>query len=221
MAKYYSIKNIKGLPQILALEFNKNVPMCLMFMRLQEYSEGIKGVRDIVHDPMDVMYLYWKKFKKIYPKAGFGGFNLRGDVMNDLISNLYIHHYPLSKLEKKLIDKLVVISKNFKDNNYFVISWEKNDKATKKHEILHALYYLNSMYRETVNKILANAKLARAKKTLKKWGYRFGGRHGAWILNDEINAYAMTDTKKTIKQLHLTKDTIKQLKKAMKEHLPK
>ena len=216
MTKYYKARIAKkhGI-NILALEFTKAIPMCLMFMRFQEYSEGIRKVRD--HDPMpegDVMYHYYRKTKKLYHKAGWSGFNLRGDLFNEFINKSAA--MPFNILENSL---LRLVDKNFrsKGDKFFIIAYMKGDKATRKHELMHALYYNNPAYKYHVDKILDRVSTKEAGKYLRKLGYRFSGKHGDYIFNDEIQAYVLSDTKKIIKQFGLSSKTLKKLQKLKRD----
>lgn len=221
MAKYFKVRPIKNKGNILALEFSKNIPMTLMFMRFQEYSEGIKGVRD--KSPMpegDILYKYFKKTKKVYYKAGWAGFNLRGDILLEYVNKMV--GMPMNKLETKLWelikDEWASYIDKWIDKQFFIIAYHKGDKATRKHELLHALYYLSNGYRDRVDAILSNTKLKKARKYLKKLGYGLGGKHGNYIFYDEIQAYVLTDKPKIIREFGLSKKVIRQLKEAKREY---
>jgi hypothetical protein len=182
----------------------------MMFMRFQEYGEGIPKIRD--KDPVpegDVLYHYYRKFGTIYYTAGYAGFNLRGDLFNEWFER---GNVPLNTLEKELISK-VTDSFNSPSNNFFIIAYMKGDKVTKKHELLHALYYLNAEYREKVNAILDKVSTKRAKRYLQTMDYTFGGKHGDWILYDEIQAYVLSDDPEVFRLPEKTLDKLKKLKK--------
>ena len=217
MAKYFKVRPIKGKGNILALEFSKEIPMGMMFMRFQEYSEGIKGVRD--KSPMpegDILYKYFKKTKKVYYKAGWAGFNLRGDLFLEYVNS---GKFALNILEQKLV-YLIRDEFDWKGlgNKFFIIAYHKGDKATKKHELLHALYYLNPIYRARVDSILCVANLKKARKYLKKLGYGLGGTHGDYIFYDEIQAYVLTDKPKIVKAFGLSKKVIRKLQALKREY---
>ena len=81
--KHYIIKNV-GNPNIFALEFKKAIPMTLMFMRIQEYSEGIKTIRGDLKREGDTIVRYYEKRKSIYYSDGWAGFNIRGDILQEI-----------------------------------------------------------------------------------------------------------------------------------------
>ena len=209
MKKYYKSKVIGG--NILALEFKDAIPMTMMFMRFQEYGEGIPKVRD--KNPVtegDVLYHYYRKFGTIYYTAGYAGFNLRGDLFNEWKAKRGNISYNI--LEGELVRE-VSSSFPFKSDKFFIIAYMKGDKVTKKHELLHALYYLNAEYREKVNAILDKVSTKRAKRYLQTMDYTFGGKHGDWILYDEIQAYVLSDDPEVFRLPEKTLDKLKKLKK--------
>jgi hypothetical protein len=209
MKKYFKSKVIGG--NILALEFKDAIPMTMMFMRFQEYGEGIPKIRD--KDPVpegDVLYHYYRKFGTIYYTAGYAGFNLRGDLFNEWRAKR--GDIPYNTLESELE---ILVNKYFFDmeDDFFVIAYMKGDKVTKKHELLHALYYLNADYRDGVNAALNKVSTKRAKRYLQTMDYTFGGKHGDWILYDEIQAYVLSDDPEVFRLPERTLDNLKKLKK--------
>lgn len=212
MKKYYKSKVIGG--NILALEFKDAIPMTMMFMRFQEYGEGIPKIRD--KDPVpegDVLYHYYRKFGTIYYTAGYAGFNIRGDLFNEWKAKR--GNIPFNTLENELVQK---VNNTFgaqfdRGDQFFIIAYMKDDKITKKHELLHALYYLNAEYREKVNAVLDKVSTKRAKRYLQTMDYTFGGKHGDWILYDEIQAYVLSDDPTVFRLPEKTLDKLKKLKK--------
>lgn len=211
MKKYYKSTVIDG--NILALEFKDAVPMTMMFMRFQEYGEGIPKIRDKNPVPEgDVLYHYYRKFGTIYYTAGYAGFNIRGDLFNEF-TNIYNDPPLFSNILESELENLV--HQNFSDlgDQFYIVAYMKGDKVTKKHELLHALYYLNAEYREKVNAILDKVSTKRAKRYLQTMDYTFGGKHGYWILYDEIQAYVLSDDPEVFRLPQKTLDKLRKLKK--------
>ena len=208
MKKYYKSKVIGG--NILALEFKDAITMTMMFMRFQEYGEGIPKIRDKKPVPEgDVLYHYYRKFGTIYYTAGYAGFNIRGDLFNEWLEKR--GNIPFNTLERQL---LLEVSDVFNlQSDFYIIAYMKGDKVTKKHELLHALYYLNPEYREKVNAVLDKVSTKRAKRYLQTMDYTFGGKHGDWILYDEIQAYVLSDDPAVFRLPEKTLDKLKKLKK--------
>ena len=211
MKKYYKSKVIGG--NILALEFKDAIPMTMMFMRFQEYGEGIPKIRDKNPVPEgDVLYHYYRKFGTIYYTAGYAGFNLRGDLFNEFTD---IRNDPplFSNTLERELENLVYKHFSNKGDQFFIVAYMKGDKVTKKHELLHALYYLNAEYREKVNAVLDKVSTKRAKRYLQTMDYTFGGKNGDWILYDEIQAYVLSDDPTVFRLPEKTLDKLKKLKK--------
>jgi hypothetical protein len=208
MSKHYKIIPCND-PRVLVLEFKKTIPMALMFMRLQEYTEGIKPMRDNILTEGDSILAYYKKRKKIWYKAGWAGFNLRGDTLH----NIWLNHRAFTTWNK-LEEELWELTKPYRESygtKFYVISYVKGEKSTLKHEWHHAMYYLNSVYRFQVDKVLNKRKHKKAKKYLTKLGYGLKGDVGQYIFLDEIQAYHSEHDKPTTKALGLNKKEIKQL----------
>jgi hypothetical protein len=220
MAKFYKFKNISH--SILGVEFTNSAAMALMFMRLQEYTEGRKALRNKILSEGDTLIHYIEKTKNIYYKDGWLGFNLRGDIILKILkedTGIIWNSYE-SRLIARIHKEWAMEIDKFYAGNFFVIAWKKKDKPTKEHELCHAEYYLNPTYRRLVNTCLSKANIKRARKCLEKEGYNFKDPiNGIYILYDEINAYAMTDPKKEVKKLHLSKSVLKQLRKVYREFL--
>lgn len=210
MKKYYKSKVIGG--NILALEFKDAIPMTMMFMRFQEYGEGIPKIRDKNPVPEgDVLYHYYRKFGTIYYTAGYAGFNIRGDLFNEWKAKR--GNIPFSTLEKQLVDEVDAEFEYQNSDQFYIIAYMKGDKVTKKHELLHALYYLKADYRDGVNAALDKVSTKRAKRYLQTMDYTFGGKHGDWILYDEIQAYVLSDDPEVFRLPEKTLDKLKKLKK--------
>lgn len=216
MAKHYTFKQVA--PNILGVEFKSEAHMSLMFMRIQDYTEGMKNARGMILREGDHLIQYLNKHKSIYYTAGWAGFNIRGDMLNEILDK-----WEDSTLWNDYEDELTIqalILRNLYGSNYFIIAWTKGDKASKKHEICHARYYLDHTYRSIVNDILSRQNVTKAKKRLKKMGYNVSNTDlGRWILLDEINAYAMCDGKSEIVNLGLKPKTVKKLRSAYKRYV--
>ncbi len=222
MSKPYKTKLIT--PSILAFEFKEETHMALMFMRIQEYTEGYKTLRGSILSEGDTLISYLKKRKKVYYKAGWAGFNIKGGTLNTL------RHLPdrqlmiWNKYEKQLFKKIGsyfgATFDKFQEGNYYVIAYTKGDKATKRHELIHGTFYLNAEYRTKVWTVIQCNGVKKAKKYLKRMDYNFPKNDGDYILIDEINAYAMEEkTEKMRKNLGLSKRTFKRLKELYKEYV--
>jgi hypothetical protein len=220
MSKPYKFKLIS--PSILGVEFTKESHMALMFMRLQEYTEGIKAFRGKILSEGDSLIAYLKKRKKIYYRAGWAGFNIKGSTIIQVsrLSKVVWNQYEKA-LFKKCSAEFGPKFDKYKAGQFYVIAYTKGDKATRKHEKLHATFYLDPYYRDKVWNVIDDNGKKKAKKYLKRMDYNFPDSHeGEYILVDEINAYAMEEnSNKMRKNLGLSRKSFKELKKLAKEHV--
>lgn len=222
MPKHF--KFIEVGPSVLGVEFKDFNAMALMFMRVQEYTEGLKKHRGFIASEGDTLIRYLKKKDKLYYSDNWAGYNIKGETFLEIWTN-FPYTVFWNSYEQRLFRE---IKETFGDQfdkylsgQWYVVSWMKGDKATKNHEICHGEFYLNREYREKVYEVLADAKVKKAYKTLTNMGYyvSYDDPAGLYILFDEINAYTTTDPKNQITDLGLTKGTIKKLKSLYKTYV--
>lgn len=179
----YKIKEVH--PQVFCVTFKHQYDLCMTFFRWQEYYESSsKKVRNQNVNFFKIMKDYSKRLGKgnfTYPTDWYG-FNLPSwvfekvdpmkaleckdstpydQIMLDIIDEIYFHIENGSKFY------LVGIAKNYQDK------WE-GTKTILKHELSHALYYLNPQYKERADNILKQMpekKLKQMYKLFKKEGY--------------------------------------------------
>lgn len=220
MSKPYKFKLLS--PSILGVEFKKESHMALMFMRIQEYTEGNKAFRGKILSEGDSLIAYLKKRKKIYYKAGWAGFNIKGSTIIQVsrLRKIVWNQYEKA-LFKKCANEFGAQFDKYLGGQFYIIAYVKGDKATKTHERLHATFYLNREYRDKVWELIDENGKKKAKKYLKRMDYNFPKSHeGEYILVDEINAYAMEEkSEKMRKNLGLSCKTFKGLKKLAKEYM--
>lgn len=221
MPKHFKFKELG--PSILGVEFTDFHAMALMFMRLQEYTEGLKKHRGVVIGEGDTLINYLKKRSKLYYVDEWAGYNIQGITIQEIWKK-----YPKTiwnKYESKLFAEIYAQFgaqfDKFHAGQWYVISWMKGDKDTKAHERCHGEFYLNREYRDKIYEVLDKAKIKKALKVLKKMGYyvHLTEEKGKYILYDEINAYSMTDPKHEITDLGMEKKTLKELKKLYKTYV--
>lgn len=196
--------------------------MAIMFMRLQEFTEGSKAFRGKILSEGDSLIAYLKKRKKIYYKAGWAGFNISGRTLNKAgNSDEPVWNQYEKDLFREVFNRFASRMDGFKGGQYYVIAYLKGDKATKKHEKIHATFYLNPAYRNMVWEAIEKNGTKKAKKYLKSMDYNFPKTYdGNYHLIDEINAYAMEEKcHKMRKHLGLTNKTYKILKKLHKDYV--
>ena len=157
-----------------------------IFVRLQEFYESpFKEIRG--------NYFTLKEFKAIYSKDKDGvftyyddwaGFNVPGHVVVEFFKR-FTDLSPKERMLKKLLLEALT-----QDEKFYVIGvQQRNNRATLEHEIAHALFYTNPVYKKTMLK--HGRKLSpRVRKQvfdkLKKMGYCGIVRY------DELQAYMAT-----------------------------
>lgn len=221
MPKHFKFKELG--PDILGVEFTDYNAMALMFMRLQEYTEGLKQHRGIILPEGDTLINYLKKKEKLYYVDEWAGYNIQGVTFLDIWkkhTKVTWNKYEL-KLFAEIYANFGAQFDKFGSGQWYVVAWIKGEKSTKAHEVCHGVFYLDREYREKVYAVLDKAKTKKAYKTIKGMGYYVSRTEesGKYILYDEINAYAMTDEKGWETDLGLDKKTLKRLKKLYKTYV--
>ncbi len=130
----------------------------------------------------------------------WGGFNLPCHVLEDFFDT-----FELTMRESKVRE----VTKKFKRKPYYLIGTIAGDDETLKHELIHAHYYLNPVYKQQVDVLVRS--MRKDLKTqltfaLKNMGY---ANH---VITDEINAYMASSKLKYLKNeldLELTRADIK------------
>lgn len=149
-----------------------------MFMRFQEFYES-PMFRGKIFTRKE--YLQWyKDTRGTKYEEDWAGFNIPGWVVNVFRHGCFD---PLSKSEQDLINLCP-------DGLFYVIGTEENNINAIKHEIAHAMFYLNDDYRTQATKIIDNLpELAKHKLEhfLSNVGY-----HKKHFL-DEMQAYVLCD----------------------------
>ena len=199
---------------IMHFEFEKQKDLSLMFFRIQEYYESqherIKGhsfsVWDFINEHMDdkgniEYFSFWE------------GFNYPGYVLKDWMKLQEQDGHPYTQSERIMINEI----RSFIDMTrpFYVIGTLAGDKPTYKHEIAHALFYLDSEYRIDMLDIISEMPFSlerKVEKALDEMGY------ASDVLIDEMQAWLSTSKyKELIKEFQLdTKEEYQYIKKIRK-----
>ena len=192
---------------ILFFEFKTQKELALTFFRVQEFYESKNdsllnksfSVFDFLNESMDKEgYLDYFYF--------WSGFNVPGYAFNSWVSCINTNHF--TYMEHDLINAVWDNANIHED--FYIIGAKKGDKATLNHELAHAFYYVDFKYRVEMSEITDKFKEKQRKsykkmcKILSKMGYNES------VLDDEIQAYFSTETKKQlIEDFDLDYDKIK------------
>jgi hypothetical protein len=139
--------------------------------------------------------LYSKKRNNTFSYAkDWCGFNIPGSVIDNL--------YKLGIDDYNEYDEIIEnIHKQVGNKNYYLIGSGSNDKPTIRHEICHALFFLDKNYKQSTTeivKLLLPSLYKKITKLLTTLGYT------KQVFVDELQAYLSTDCN-LFKDLKLTK----------------
>lgn len=162
----------------------------MTFCRLQEFYESpYKEIKGKKFNLLDFMSLYVKRRNECffsYP-LDWCGFNIPDNVFRKFQS---IQFDDINKYDITINHMYRNILSEMSDNRFYLIASDGGDKVTLKHEICHALYYLNKDYKKITNKLISdnlNSKIKdKLEASLKLLGY------SSKVYNDEIQAYLST-----------------------------
>ena len=185
---------------ILHLIFNTQKELTFTLCRPQEYYEcdstKLRGKvftfeSFIDHYTDDNGYMTYFNY--------WSGFNIPCNVLETFYKS-----FELNDREKKLKQ----LTKPFSNKLYYLIATKKQDTETLRHELIHAHYYLNPVYKQEVNVLVKHMRTDLKKNMttiLKHMGYNSS------VMIDEINAYMSSSGIKYLKEewdLDVTKQDI-------------
>lgn len=205
-------KKIELAPNIIHLKFKRKRDLTRHFLRFQEHFESPK-FRGKVFSLSE--FKPW--YKKEKGKTSFtyyedwSGFNFPSKTLKPFLEGKF---NPLSGYEKKIIKTLEGYSGKF-----YVIGTFKD--ADLKHELAHALFYVDDQYHAKVMKILASID----KKVFIDRFIEMRGYHPS-VWDDEVHAYLL-ETASYIReefpkvQMNKFADARHKLNDTFKQHKPK
>ena len=167
------------------MSFSSQKELTLTLCRPQEFYEcNSNFLRNKIFTFEDFLQHYLDRAGNINYFNYWAGFNLPGHVLEDFFSA-----FELSKREQDLRK----ITKKFSKKPYYLIAVKREDKATLKHELVHAHYYLNPSYKQQADVLVKYMRKELRKNitaNLKEMGYNSA------VIIDEINAYMSTSSYK-------------------------
>jgi len=176
--------------QIIHLKFDTQADLCKTFLRFQEYYESPKFKNK--YFTLNEIKIDYKgnTNKKFTYYTDWVGFNIPSKILKPFREGKFGE---LSTREKSFLK----IFDYFKGKYYIIGTCVDDDEytITLNHELVHAVYYLNSEYRKKVKKIISEYPFVNSLKTyLEHRGYHKSTFH------DEINAYLATGENITKKE---------------------
>jgi hypothetical protein len=175
------------LKDVYHLHFSKQSKLASTFLRFQEYYESPK-FKDQVFTREEFEEWYKQEHGSFSYLSDWSGFNLPASVFVPFFQGKFD---PLSDEETALMACFKEKLQREPPEQFYVIGTYGSrgfvDANTLKHEMAHALFYLNEHYMNKVLELLANEDLEPLRKRTLEVGY-----HEAVVL-DEINAYLVSD----------------------------
>lgn len=180
----FKLKEI--IPKVYHIEFSKQVDVTSSLLRFQEHYESPKFRGKIFSlDEYIAWYRTTRKKGRFTYFTDWSGYNFPSKVLKPFKDGRF---GPLSLREKAILESL-----DLKDNFYVIGTFKsgkkKDDFMIKKHEIAHALFYLDKNYRKSVLKVLETVDKKPIFKFLKNAGYHPG------VFLDEAHAFLLVDSK--------------------------
>lgn len=176
--------NKEILPKIFHLEFEEIIDLTSTFLRFQEYYESPEFRGKIF--TLDEYKEWYIKIRGIFSYyTDWGGFNIPSYILKPFLEGKF---NPLTAREKQILDE-------FRDRTekYYIIGTyksSKHQKSTLKHEIAHALFYINREYRDAILEALKEVNIDKFKSHLLD-----SGGYIEDVLFDEYQAYLLSNWK--------------------------
>lgn len=112
----------------------------------------------------------------------WGGFNFPDSVLKPFYAGKFD---PLSAKEKKVLETF----RNVRGKFYVIATFKRKGLGTLKHEVGHALYYVNKKYRGEVDAVLSKIKVPEMERRILLKGY------APEVLKDEVHAYLISSVR--------------------------
>jgi hypothetical protein len=172
------------LPRVIHLNFARQTDLTSTLLRFQEFYESPKFRNQLFTMPEFVRWYKTTRNGKFSYLTDWSGFNFPSSVVKTFRKKLKTTQ--MTPREQQVLlncpdrGRFYIIGTYGKTNN-------KNYKLILKHELAHALYFLDPEYKKAVHKVLAQVEVKPIHQYLKKLGYD----KSVWM--DETNAYILTD----------------------------
>lgn len=170
-------------PKIYWLDFNTQEDLTMSFLRFQEHYESPE-----FKDKIFTLGQYREWYKTTRESGEFSyytdwnGFNVPSYIFKPFVNGLFD---PQTEQESRLIATLTLGGVDF-DSDFYVIGTHSGQIDVLEHEICHALYYVNSEYRDKMNQLMSEHDLSELHQILINMGYHKD------LCEDEAHAYICT-----------------------------
>ncbi len=210
----YTIKEVK--PNIFAVIVPDDYHRPMLFCRVQEYYESPNS--DFKGKSFDMWgYIEWysRNHKDVFTYAfDWGGFNIPLEIAYNCYDTLKDTYTPYDEIMEDIIHKIYELNR---DNcNGYIIGAGDTEGETFIHEICHGLYATNPLYKELADEItqmIPTELYSKFTKNLIDYGYSME------VMDDEIQAYMMTNWETTPFSKKVNVKETKKLSKLYKQTL--
>lgn len=172
---------------ILLFKAENQYQLTSTFMRMQEfYESSIPSIRNKFFTLETFMDEYANEFGNFTYCKDWAGFNVPGNIV---VKFFKLFSDDLLEKEAEFYNQII---ENVDIKKKFYIIGANADDDTLKHELCHAMYYIDSTYRNKVNKILKTTFTKKVRDSMYAWLKKSGYTKQVYV--DEMNAYLSTSS---------------------------
>lgn len=170
------------------LSFKTQYLLASTFLRFQEFYESPKFAGK-VFTLEEFMDWYASEKGEFTYFSDWSGFNIPSSVLKPFKRGVFD---PLTKKEARLLEMFRSVRPPF----YILATYDQSKSIL--HEVVHGLFFIDADYRRKVKDALTQLNL----KDLRALLLAMGG-YGEQVVDDEANAYILTELTKEMKRLDL------------------
>ena len=210
----YKIEEVK--PKVFAVIVPDDYHRPMLFCRVQEYYESPNlQFRGKSFDMWDYIEWYSRNHKDVFTYAfDWGGFNIPLEIAYTCYDTLTQPYTPYDDIMEEIVQKIYEMNGYSTDG--YIIGAGDLEGETFVHEVCHGLYTTNPLYKELADEItqMIPTKLYNQfVNNLVKYGYCLD------VIDDEIQAYLMTNWETTSFSNKVNKKETKKWSKLYKQTL--
>ena len=174
-------------PKIYWIDYDNQEDLAMSFLRFQEHYESPE-----FKDEIFTIGQYREWYKTTSKTGAFtyatdwNGFNVPSYAFKPFINGIFD---PLTEREDKLLIAMALGGIDF-DSDFYLIGTHSGEIDVLEHEVCHALYYVNSEYRDKMNELMSQHDLSDLHDILINMGYHKD------LCQDESHAYICTGFEK-------------------------
>lgn len=209
----YTLKEVK--PNIFAIIVPDDYDRAMLFCRVQEFYESDNRLyKDQDFDIWDFMRWYSRENNRMFTYTrDWTGFNLPFNTALNCIIGIKDRN-PYDIVMQEIIDK-ILLTENPADAYIIGVKFDRG--FTFKHEMCHALYHTNRSYKAKADNTTNNEMSLSIYGTLADNLIQIG--YDQSVINDEIQAYMMTNYKSKYFSKNAPMDKLIELHNIYKEQL--